>query len=197
MTKLQEIYDGRYYYTEPSFNFSLDDDKQRRFGLHVEVLNMLDATGEIEFESAPYIVSVSIVADKPHKSFDESNDGKTSKLALIEDCISYMGGVPVDHVLQDAVNGGFDEIKKQFTLDEAVLIKEKMTFGTIAAQKGKDAEYQYLRFKTEDAANKYVQLLLKRASALTMMIGFILDRPVNMMGETGWSVIEKQVKGCR
>lgn len=198
--ELQEIIDGHFYATSPSFRFGLDDEKQRQFGLYVEILDMFDATGESEFEDYPFVAEISIVADKPHKSFAETD--RKDKLNLLYDCHSYMGGVPITHTLTDGIKSSieqgednFDCVAKQFTALEAKVIEKLNSFGTVAAQRGK-VKSKYLQFKTEDAAKKYVQYLLdNRAQALSLMIGFILDKPINLMGDSGWSVISRQVKG--
>lgn len=202
--QLQEIVDGHLYATSPYFKFRLYDEKERQFGLYVEILNMFDSTGEEEFEDYPFVVEISIVADKPHKSFNESGD-KPTKLGLIYDCHSYMGGVPIAHYLNDSVKdkegGGesfeesFDCLAKQFSPLEAKIVSQKAEFGTVAAQRGK-TETKYLQFATYEAGLKYVNYLLEhRADILGTMVGFILDMPVNMVGHTGWSVIESHVKG--
>ena len=79
-----------------------------------------------------------------------------------------------------------------------MIVTKKSDFGTVAAQYGQGYEFKYLQFKTEDACEKYVNFLVEnRADCLMgMMIGFILDAPINMVGDSGWSVIEKQLKGC-
>jgi hypothetical protein len=199
-----KIYEGHEYVNDTNWVFQLDDDKSRRFGLHIETINMAEATGEPEFEDYPYLVSFQIVADKVHKSFNESNEPAT-KLNLLMDCIQYMGGVPIDHKLANAIKAGsevpgdaFEVLAVQFTASEAKVVVTKPTFGSVAAQQGPGAEFKYLQFKTEESAAKYVNYILaNRVQALGVMIGFMLDAPINMIGETGWSVIENQVRGCK
>jgi hypothetical protein len=205
--KKVEISENLIYVTDKSFQFGLDDDKQRQFGILFEIVNMDDATGEPEFEQYPYIVSAGIIADKCHKSFNEPDNAKPSKESLIFDTNGYMGTIPVDHILTHAIKSGseastsskqsnFDLVADQFKLNEATIITSKHDYGTIAAQQGKGTEHQYLQFKTEESAQKFIDYLIKhRISALSMMIGFILDRPINMMGNDGWSVLTDMVKG--
>lgn len=191
-----EISDTYTYVSSKNFTFQLGDEKSRTFGILFEITDMLDATGDGLFEQYPFVVSAQLMVNKPNKSFYEG-DGKHSPSELMIDTVSYMGGVPIDHVLANDVNGGLKDLVKNFTLDEACLITSKNDYGTIAAQKGRGVKHQYLQFKTEDAANKYIELLTDRAGILSTMIGFILDRPINMIGDSGWSVFEKQVKGCK
>ena len=115
-----------------------------------------------------------------------------------------MGGIPIDHTLSLGVKCGdecegtaFECLAKHFTVFEAKVLIDTPRFGTYAAQKGAGSEIKYLRFKTEAAARKYVKLLANRTGVLSSMIGFILDRPINRMGEDGWSVIGKQIGGVK
>lgn len=175
-----------------------DNETEVNVGVMVEVLDLVGATGEGD-ENYPFIVSMGLMASSPHESFNELQEGdETSQASLLYDCNSYMGSIPVDHVLVNAVNGGLDEILPMFSVGEAKLMTIKSNFGTVAAQQGPGTEFKYLMFASEDAAQKFVDFVMKeRASVLTMMIGFILDRPINMMGDSGWSQIETMVNGSR
>ena len=204
MIKKQDISDNFVYVSSKDFTFALDDEKSRQFGVLFEITDMLDATGEKEFEGYPFIVSVSIIADKCHKSFNQG-DVKPSKLSLLLDCNSYMGGVPIDHTLTDSVGGSkelgmggaFEKLSSQFNSSEATVKTSKSNFGTVAAQRG-PVEYSYLQFKNEAAARKFIDYLIaNRVSALSVIVGFILDRPINMAGDSGWSVITNHVFGCK
>ena len=198
--KLEEITTGHFYYTEKNWVFSLEDEKERQFGLYVEILNMGEATGEEAFKDYPFIVSFSLVPDKVHKSYNE--EGNTpSKLGLIFDGYSYCGGVPIS--LEDTVKGGkegngepFDILTRLFSVNEACIKTDKPKYGTIAAQRGPNKEYKYFQFKTEEAALKLVNYIIEhRVSCLGLMIGFTLDRPINMAGNTGWDTFTSLVRG--
>jgi len=202
--EINDILDNYIYVTNKSWQFGLDDEVHRQFGILFEILDMDEATGEKEYEQYPFIVSASIIADKCHESFNESGHDKPTKFDLIYDCNSYMGGIPIDHVLTNQVKSSdeskdsFGSVCDIFKLDEACICSIKNDFGTIAAQQGKGTEHKYLQFKTDDAARKYIDFIIQnRVSCLGIMIGFILDRPINMIGDSGWSVIEKQVKGYK
>jgi len=43
-------------------------------------------------------------------------------------------------------------------------------------------------------ADKVVELAAKIAPAISVLIGFILDQPVNRIGNTGWEIIEHIVE---
>jgi hypothetical protein len=209
--KKQMITDSLQYVTSKNFIFDLDEDSSRQFGVIVETIDLYDATREDEHEEYPIAVSFAIVADKVHKSFQNeaglSADVKLSKLDLIGEAYQYMGGVPIDHVLLDEIRNGteastaadqsnFDLVASQFSALEAKVCSVKSQFGTVAAQRGSSHEFRYLMFKNEAAAAKYVDYIIEnRVSALKMLIGFILDRPINMVGNDGWETIRSQVFG--
>lgn len=193
------------YQTHRDWTFSLDDDKSRQFGIAYEILNMSEATGDPEFKEYPWIVSASLVAHKVHNSFNEADPGYKPDLnSLRWDCLRYMGGVPVDHILANLVKIGdegqgnaFELLAKQFNVFQATVKTVKSQFGTYAAQNGQGAQHSYLQFRTVDDAECFVKMLSKRAQIMQTMIGFTLDKPINLMGETGWQTMAKQVKGCK
>lgn len=200
----------RYYYqSSKDWVFQLDDDKDRQFGILYEAIDLYEATGEDEFKQYPIAVSASIIAHRPHAKFwDEAGAPEDVKPTLNDlriETYRYMGGVPVDHVLANATRNAkepdkepFQCLVEQFSAAEACVITDHPRFGTVAAQSGPGSEYQYLRFKTWEAAEDYIKYLAEyRTGAMGMMIGFTLDRPINLAGETGWSVMEYQVTGKR
>lgn len=208
--KQVNITDNMVYVTDKTWKFGLED-KFHQFGIIFEIVDMHEATGEKEFKDYPFVVAASIMADKVHPSFNESSD-KPTKTSLLCDCIGYMGGVPIDHTLVNGVQGSeeakglpendnsteFDLVANQFKVSEARIKTFKSDYGAIAAQQGKGTEHRYLQFKTEEACQKFIDYLLKyRVSAMGMMIGFVLDKPINMIDDNGWSVVEKQVNGCK
>lgn len=192
------------YQTSKSWQLELEDGKRRQFGLLYSITDMKEATGDDEYNDYPFLVSVGIIAHKPHSSFNES-DYKTSLEGLRFDCNSYMGTVPVDHILANGTKRGhepedkeaFDILVEQFSAKEAKVVEHTAEFGTYAAQYGRKAKHQYLQFKTQEAAEKFCQLLSKRTPAIGVMIGFILDRPINLMGDSGWSLVETMVHGSK
>lgn len=191
-TKIQ-ISDELTFYTNDDLNVQLDEN-DINLGLMVEVLDIVEATGEGD-ENYPYIVSIGLMTKKPHESFNET-DGDITESSLLYDCNGYMGSIPVDHILTAAVNGGMDELIKLFNVSEAKLVIEKRKWGTVAAQNGPDSEFKYLMFSSEESAQKFVDFIINnRAGMLTMMVGFILDRPINMIGNNGWGQIETMVNG--
>ena len=195
-TKFAEYTEGHIVATSKHWSCTMgDDDKRVPLAIYIEILNMDDATGEKQFKHYPYVVSFSIVSGKPHKSYNEADTSKPDVLSLIYDAHSYMGGVPIDHTLLNT-----DKLNEDLTSDlkakEAKLVTEAQNFGTLAAQQGKGAEITYPQFKTYDAAEKWAKEMVLRYGDPTMTLcGFILDRPINMIGDSGWSVIESMTFG--
>ena len=191
-----EIIDGYLFVTDPSFLYHDQNGDNQQFGYLFETVNMAEATGEPEFDSYPYVVSCSLMPAKVHHSFDEGDLAEPCDISRLFDAYQYAGGVPIDHTLSQDVNGGFDELCQHFTLREACIKKTTPTAGTVAAQQGKGIEFEYLQFADEDAAEKYVNLLLKdRVTAFSSLIGFILDRPINLIGDSGWKVMNYLTTG--
>ena len=193
LTKLR-LDDSKLYVTSKSFCFELDDEKQRQFGIVFETLDMYDATGEEKFKDYPYLVSIGIVADKPHKSFDESG-GNPCQVSLLGDCLGYMGSISVDHVL---VNGTKSNAEKGENGFEAMASNFSVNEATVKTYKNMNEQDEpYLSFKTEEAAQKFIDLVILHRLSVLMLVGFILDQPVNRAGETGWKQIKTMVRGCK
>ncbi len=196
-----EIFEGHIVAEHKSWACQVTDENGEEVNVplaaYIEITDMDEATGEKEFKQYPFVVSISMVVANPHASFDESNMPKTDRLSLIYDAVSYMGGVPVDHTLLDT-----DSINQNITAElkakDAKLVTHKAHFGTYAAQKGRGAEITYPQFKTYDAAEKWAKEIVSRyAFSVFGLCGFVLDRPINLMGETGWRTIEMQHFGKR
>lgn len=195
LTKIR-LDDSRLYVTSPSFHFELDDNKPRQFGVIFETVNMEEATGEDEFKDYPYLVNIGIIADEPHKSFSTKENETPPKIMRLIDCLDYMGSISVDHVLVNGTKSnaekgenGFEAMASNFSVNEATV----KTYKNMNEQ-----DKPYLSFKTEAAAQKFIDLvILHRISVVLLIIGFILDQPVNRIGDTGWKQIKTMVRGCK
>lgn len=170
------------------------DDVEVPLCLVLEVVDMDGATGEPEYKDYPYVFSIGIMTSKPSDSFYEGT-GKPSKLDLIYDCNSYMGTVPVEHKLLSLDDSNNNYLRKLKAVN-AKLITSKHDFGTIAAQQGKGTKFTYPQFKTAEDAFDFGKLLIKKyGDTLMTLVGFTLDQPINMIGETGWKLIEQMHYG--
>lgn len=193
MIKINEITENNYFIESAEGHWTCGlDDKDVKLGLYLEAINMYEATGEKQYKSYPWLFSFSILPSNPHKRFN--TEGHTSRLSRIFECNSYQGGVPVDHKLLDLDNSN-KHLMDNLSAKNAMIHETKPEFGTIAAQKGKGTSFEYPSFKTEDAAYEFAVDLATHYADLLMgiMIGFTLDGPINMAGETGWDTIKNAV----
>ena len=195
--KLHELYTGKYYATRKNWIAGLDDDKEVQLALFLEIIDMADATGEEQFEDYPFAFEYEIVVAYPGPEWmakveRSTSPAETPEMAL-ETSQSYGGGVPITHKMMGIEGGGMD--LKRFTADQMTWKKETVTHGTVAAQRGPGTVFRYPMFATEDDAYEYALELFKTADVVMgVMIGFLLDAPINMMGNTGWETIQEQSK---
>lgn len=182
MKNLKEITEGHFVFDSKTLT-------ENDLAVHIEIINMSDATGEPEFDQYPYLVSFTLIAHTPHVSYDET-EGRQDRLSLIYDAVSYMGGVPIDHKLQDLNE---DKAMNALKIQDAMLATTKSDFGTIAAQYGKGYEFTYPQFKTAEAALKYARKLLKHVDDLDF--DWVIDQPINMMGTSGRNTIDSMREG--
>lgn len=157
-------------------------------GIYVEILDMMEATGEPEFKDYPVSVSFSLVSLNPSIDHNESDDKNPDRESLIFDCYQYRGGVPLDHFIQDLS----DKLLSGLKVTEACLKTNKAEFGTIAAQRGKGASFTYPMFKDETAALKYIKKVLK-LDLDNLDFDAICEEPINMVGDLGLDTIVEAV----
>lgn len=171
------------------------DGKEVPLAIAVRITDMYEATGDDEFKDCPYLVGFEIIARDPHISIskDMAGDEYEGERSDYYDVMSYCGGVPVDHLLldQDMAKDFLDNLKAK----DGVLVSHKLDFGTIAAQRGPGSVFTYPKFKNLEACEEYIKTLIPLAKPLMMTCGFILDRPINMAGNSGWETITTQVEG--
>lgn len=173
--KIEQLSENYVKVSNKSWVLGLDDEIERKFCIVFEKLDMNDITEEGD-KLYPYYVSCSIMLDK-----------EDSKL---EDTIGYCGGVPIDDYIIHKIRGSdeisgeaWDSLKKAFTVGEAKVCRSW------------NDKFDYLQFKDEDTCDKYISYLAEyRLGALSLMIGFILDRPINRVGDAGWSNIKAQLE---
>ena len=160
----------------------LEDERNIHLGLMVETINWPEAVGDEapdkEYPVGLYgeIYVVPKEMSKKFKSSVASSSGITPDEVSVTDVKGYSGGVPVTTVLE-----GIEGAKKP-DIDSKVI-------------KWKDGRVERY-FKNEEDAKKWArEVYAHNASGLFLLIGFTLDRPVNMIGNTGWDIIRHQKKG--
>lgn len=189
---------GRYLvFTSPSFQCGLGDDDEGHEQLAVlfEIVPETDDDGEPTERS---IMEASLVLR-----------GKDTMETLERH--GYAGGVPITHVLMyevKAVGNGVGSWQATAAIDdqshlqrlfekagvEAKIRIIRNNFGTVAAQRGRGARMAFPAFKSDDDAEKFCRSLAPNVGTIMGLIGFLLDRPVNMMGSSGWKTLEAHKK---
>jgi len=194
--KFHEIIQGYYYATQENWVAGLDDDETIQLAVIAEVMDMYEATGDAEFEQYPFNLEVSIVVAYPGPAWlakaEESGEGSGDPAGALFDSYHYGGGVPIIHDLLSIEGGGAD--LDRWSARKMMWVRKKADYGTVAAQQGPGTIFEYPQFRDEKTALEFVNELLKRVPAVMMMIGFFLDRPINMKGDLGWSVIQGQAR---
>lgn len=196
LTGYKDEFEGLHVVDDKSWYCEIDDGKEVPLSLLIEVTDMYGATGEPEFKDYPFVFSVGIIASKPHKSFYEG-EGKPTRQGLLYDCNGYMGTIPVDHKLLRT-----DELNKklmgELKAKVAKIVTHTHDYGTLAAQEGKGSSISYPQFKTAKDAYEFAKALVDAyGHSIMRLVGFTLDQPINMIGDTGWSQIETMVKGVK
>lgn len=153
------------------------DSKKVNLDLVCEAVDMESATGEVKDEEYPILLTCSIMVDPEDMS---SKYKKNVKEAMGEfslyDAYHYSGGVPADRVLSS--------------------IEPAEGISTHAECKIIEDDGNGVWCKSEEDAITYAKdVYSKKAQALFGLIGLVLDKPVNMIGNTGWDIIEHQAEG--
>lgn len=189
MTEIKKIYDNDYsirqYYKD---GWKCEIDSEIPMTMVVEVINMLDATGEDEYKDYPVVFSVGMLNKNIHKSIQESIDCYPDDTPNTDDILSYYGmNCYLDEVMYE-MDSSNKNLKKDLSIDTACISNYECRF----TKKQK----QYLKFKTEEAAFNFAEkLVLEYGNTIMTLVGFYLDRPVNLVGQTGWDQTEKLEKG--
>jgi hypothetical protein len=103
--------------------------------------------------------------------FEKENlvDGKYSPYWALSDAYSYGGGIPIN----------MENVSSAAKCD--VLSSD---------------DYGSRRFKNSGDAEKYIKEVYCNNITATMgLIGFTLDRPINMIGTTGWDIVRNMTEG--
>jgi hypothetical protein len=158
------------------------NDKNIPLTLVVEVVDMYGATGEEEYKDYNFVFTIGILNKKIHKSIIKAMGEDYS--GSPEDMISYYGmNCHLDTQFQntDELN---QKLFKSLTTDQACLSQYKDRFT------GK--MQNTLKFKTEEEAFNFSEKLIHAyGNTLMTLVGFHLDKPINLIGQTAWEQTEK------
>lgn len=181
---IKKIYDDSYQisqYYKKGWQCSLGDDKDVPLTMVLEITNMYDATGENDYKDYNYVATIGLVNLNIHESVQSKvADGETYDLP------SLLGYYGVNCYLDDKImqlDIDNQRLFEKLPISKACLSTYKCRFS------GKDK--QYLKFKTYDDAKKFSESLIESYGQTIMtLVGFYLDNPINLIGETAWKQTE-------
>ncbi len=191
MKNIKKIYDNDYslvQYYNKSWHCGVEDNDNVPMTIVVEVINMEDACGGDEFKDYPVIFSMGILNKNIHDSIKKqvTDDGEWEY--ALDNMIGHYGlncYIAEQIIDMDMIN---KDLMSKLTIDQACKSNYKCRFT--------GEEKTSLKFKTENDAFEFADKLVKQYSNTIMaLIGFTLDRPVNLIGETGWKNTELFEKG--
>lgn len=177
-----KINDSLTTYTKKNWLCSINDETIQ-LQYTVEVTDMYEATGENEYKNYNYVFCIGLMPVKfGPKCLNKSKQDENEP--TLYDVISYYGQaiyMEQRFIDTDLIN---KKLIEQLKINQACQVEYQCRF----TKENKT----FLHFKTEQDALKFAELLIKNYGDVFMsLIGFELDRPVNLVGEDGWSQIEK------
>lgn len=149
--------------------------------IHAEIIDMREYDNAYDNSDYPFMVHLNITAKEFHKTYKEKalnglQPNEISEMGIYEECVRYGGGVPLSMV---GISGGGEDWSG---------ISSKI------AENNRGDEWR--EFADYDSCKKYImQVIAKQVPAVFMMIGFTLDKQVNMIGNSGWDIISDQALG--
>lgn len=205
-TTYETDYDVRIYATDPGWVCGLGDNEEIQLGVYAHLLNTFeyDCCGE-EHEDFPIECDFSVVVHNPALNakaldclgLDEdylaqfAGDPEAHAEAVRELLQEYAGsGVPVGDMLVHGIRGAGEANALNALLEglEGVkVIPHPRPFP--------GGSTEVVRFASWEVATEFARRVFERAFALMGLIGFTLDKRVNMVGADGWSMIQAQVEG--
>ena len=180
--RILELDDNTIYIDDPSFTCELDDGKKVYLGLMCEAFDLREIDDRHDDDPYPVVVETQVVVAP--RSLDSSylkvaNEGEG--LDLNNDEIKvyvsyrYSGGVPVN---MESIKGSVKS-----TVDSEVRTINHRLYG--------EMKTRYFR-TIEDALAYARKVYAHNCKALFGLIGFYLDRTLNLAGTTGWDIIQLQ-----
>lgn len=149
----------------------------------VEVTDMYDATGEEEFKDYSFVFSIGLINKNINQTILNKVVDGDDFTPSVSDVIGYYGmNCYIDQALidTDLIN---QKLINELKINDACLSTYKCRFT------GQDKTT--IRFKTENAAFDFAEMLINSyGDTMMTLIGFTLDKRINLAGETGWKQTE-------
>lgn len=184
-SKIETIYDNGYsmkQYFKDGWECFLDNDEEVPMTIVVEVTNMYGATGEEEYKDYNYVFSIGLLNKDIHPSIKDymgPDYGDTP-----DEILGYFGlNCYLDEFFMSTDESN-NKFLNELTINQACLSQYKCRFT------GKMKNY--LKFKTEEDAFAYAEKIVQAYGEIAMtLIGFHLDKPINLIGQTAWEQTKK------
>lgn len=168
------------YATDEHWVCAFEDEVRRQLGVYAKVEDFYEATGDEQFESHPFVVDFELLPHDPSEDspavkgddwIDDYADSPEHRAELKREAVqSYGGGAPVNRQLQGDAPEGVDAVADGYT--------------------------GHPRFARREDATAYARAQIEsKADAIMMLVGFVLDQPYNMLGDTGWDLIRPSILG--
>ena len=151
-------------------------EKEIKLNLVCEAIDMDGATGET-MDGYPIMLACAIMVDSKDMSKKYKKEvSQSMESSTIFDAYEYSGGVTVNHTLNSIT-----EVKPvSHTNAKCKIIDDKKW--------GKEVWCE----TTDDALQYAKDIYSSKAEALFGLVGFVLDQPINRIGNTGWDILEQQ-----
>jgi hypothetical protein len=184
-TQINDLNETVLYVQNNEWTCILDTTKKSKtvkLGLVVEAIDMREIDSEHDNEPYPVMLECSIVVDakslsKRYLKRVHDNDGNESREAWQIDSYMYSGGVPVDMegITSNAKSNVDNELRTWFNQ--------------------RRGEFKTRQFRTIEDALEYARnVYAHNAITLFGLVGFYLDKTVNLVGTTGWDIIGLQAQ---
>ena len=161
--------------------WNCETDKRIKLGLMVEAIDQREISEEFDKDAYPVVNETQIVVDNASLSEDylksameDYKEFKNNGCVKQLEAYMYSGGVPVN---MEGISGAVkcDVDNETRTFKNAYGERKTRVFRTI-----------------EDALEYAKTVYAHNAIALFGLVGFWLDKRVNLIGTTGWDIIELQ-----
>ena len=181
--RILELDDNTIYIDDPSFTCELDDNRKVYLGLVCEAIDMREIDERYDEDPYPVVLETQVVvaprslsneflerAKESVYDYEIENDG-----IKVYTAYAYAGGVPVN---MESIKGSVKS-----NVDSEVRTINHRLYGEIKTR----------HFRSiEDALTYAKEVYAHNCKALFGLIGFYLDRTLNLAGTTGWDIIQLQ-----
>lgn len=176
--RIEEFIEGHMFLTHPRWVCALEED-DIHLGLYIEMIDASEHGFDPEDYDEEYPVllnsMIMVVPEESHPDF--MDDVQRSIGDDIEptafDVAQYMGGVQAAHAIEGVSSAAKSDVPSRI----------------ITERDGRESRW----FRNAEEAEEYVKdVYIYNAHVVFMMIGFLLDQSIDMVGNDGWDMIRQQ-----